>query len=200
MNENQQQEALESIELIKEMVFRTKKEMSLARSGWIAIAWGIFCYLGISGQKLLNLVDAQIGLWWGCLTLITLAITFLIVKANMRTQPQSMRKQKMRWFLLFWLPLLILSYTLTFFSIFLPGISESYITVFILLVVSTGYLMLGFLFVKELLIMGTFGMISTILTAIFFLEYNDIILSILFGTGLIITGFYINHKWKKQIQ
>ena len=57
MNENQQQEALESIELIKEMVFRTKKEMSLARSGWIAIAWGIFCYLGIAGQKLLNLVD-----------------------------------------------------------------------------------------------------------------------------------------------
>jgi len=197
MNEHQQQEALESIELIKEMVLRTKKEMGLTGGGWIAIVWGIFCYLGISGQKLLGLFDAQIGLWWGSLTLVTLAATILIAKANMKTQPQSLRKEYMRWFLFFWFPLLILAYTLTFFCVFLPGISENYITIFILLVVSTGYLILGLLFVKELLIMGALGMVSTILTAIFFLEYNDIILSILFGTGLIITGLFINHKWKK---
>jgi hypothetical protein len=197
MNEIQQQEALESIELIKEMVIRTRKEMSLSGGGWISIVWGVFCYLGIVGQKLFNLYEEQIGLWWGGLTVLALTATFLIVRANVKKQTKGKGKEFVRWFFLFWLPLLILAYTLTFFCIFLPGISENYITIFILLVVSTGYLMLGFLFVKELLIMGALGMIGTILTAIFFLEYNDIILSILFGTGLIVTGLYVNHKWKK---
>jgi len=197
MDKNQQQEALESIELIKEIITRTQKEMSLAGGGWIAIVWGVFCYLGISGQKLLNLYEGQIGLWWGGLTLLALGATYLIVKASVKKQAQGKGRKVMRWFFLFWLPLLLLAYTLTFFCILLPGISENYITIFILLVVSTGYLMLGFLFVKELIIMGILGMVSTIVTAVFFLEYNDIILSILFGTGLIITGLYINQKWKK---
>jgi hypothetical protein len=80
--------------------------------------------------------------------------------------------------------------------VFLPGISKDYIGIFILLVISTGYIMLGLMFVKEILLIGIIGFISTILTAIFFLEYSDIILNILFGSGLIIFGLAANRKWK----
>ena len=103
----------------------------------------------------------------------------------------------MKWFFLFWIPLLILAYTLTLFTVFLPGLSPQYITIFILLVISTGYLILGLLFFKEMLFMGVLGMVSTIITAIFFLEHNEIILSLLFGTGLIISGVLINRKWRR---
>lgn len=197
MIEDQQKEALESIDLIKEIVFQTKKEMSLSGCGWLAIIWGIFCFVGFAGEKLFIVNGPMEGLWWTILTAIAFFATYLVVKSRIKSRPQKHRRRYMRRFFLFWIPLIILAYTLCLFCVFLPGLSPEYITIFILLVVCTGYLMLGFLFVKEILYMGVVGMISTILTAIFFLEYSDIILSVLFGSGLIITGIVVNHKWKK---
>ena len=197
MIEDQRKQALENIELIKEIVLQTKKEMSLSGGGWIAIIWGIFCFVGFAGERLF-LADGPLeGLWWTILTVITIFATYLVVRGRVKSHSQKYRRRYMRWFFLFWIPLLILAYTLCLFCVFLPGLSHEYITIFILLVISTGYLMLGFLFFKEILFMGALGMIGTIITAIFFLEYSDIILSVLFGTGLIITGFVINHKWKQ---
>jgi len=195
MKENQKQQALENIELIKEIVLQTKKDMSLSGGGWIAIIWGIFCFVGILGEKFFLLRGPYEGLWWTVLSLIALCATYLFVKSKRKSYPQKHR-HSVRWFFLFWIPLLMLAYTLCLFCIFLPGLSPQYITIFILLVVSTGYLMLGFMFFKEILLMGALGFVATILTAIFFLQYNDIILSLLFGTGLILTGIFINHKWK----
>lgn len=195
MNEDQRQQALENIDLIKGIVLQTKKEMSLSGGGWIAIIWGIFCFLGILGEKLFRLSGPYEGLWWTILTVIGIFATYLFIRTKHKSYPQKHR-QSVRWFFLFWIPLLILAYTLCLFCVFLPGLSRQYITIFILLVVSTGYLMLGLMFFKEILLMGALGLAATILTAIFFLEYNDIILSVLFGTGLILTGIFINHKWK----
>lgn len=197
MTIDEKQEALDNIKLIKDLVLQTKKDMNHSGGGWIAIIWGIFCILGIGGVKLLKINGPLEGAWWGGLTVISLLSTYLVVRASIKSQPKKTGREIMRWFFLFWLPLLILAYTLTFFCIFLPGLSTEYITIFILLVISTGYLMLGFLFVKKLLFMGVAGMLSTIITAIFFLEYNDIILSLLFGIGLIITGIVINRKGRQ---
>lgn len=49
---------------------------------------------------------------------------------------------------------------------------------------------------KEMILMGLLGFGGTVLTAVFFREHNDIILSLLFGTVLIFTGIFINRKWK----
>ena len=193
--EDQKQQALENIELIKEVVFQTKRDMSLSGGGWIAIMWGIFCFVGMLGVRLFLLSGLYAGLWWTALTVITVFATYLFIRTKHTSHPQKHR-QSTRWFFLFWIPLLILAYTLCLFCVFLPGLSPQYITIFILLVISTGYVMLGFMFFKEILLMGALGFVATILTAIFFLEYNDIILSVLFGTGLILTGIFINHKWK----
>ena len=196
MTEDQQREALENIGLIKDLVFATKKEMSLSGGGWIAYIWGIFCYIGTAGTRIFDFKDAMIGLWWTALTVIGVIATLVVVKTKIASQDKGERKEFVRWFVIFWLPLLVLAYTLALFCVFLPGLSEMYITIFILLVISTGYVMLGLMFVREILIMGVLGILGTIITAVFFLEYNDIILGILFGTGLIITGFIINRKWR----
>lgn len=197
MTDEQRQEALENIELIKEMVFQTKKEMSLSGGGWIAIIWGIFCFVGIAGERLFIPNGALEGVWWLALTFIAIFATFLVIRGKLKPQTQKYRRRYMRWFFLFWIPLIILAYTLCLFCVFLPGLSPKYITIFILMVISTGYLILGLMFIRMMLFMGTLGMISTVITAIFFLEYNDIILSILFGIGLITTGIVVNLKWRQ---
>ena len=89
-----------------------------------------------------------------------------------------------------------LAYTLALFCIFLPGLSPEYITIFILLVIATGYIMLGLMFFRGIFFMGLIGMVGTIITAIFFLDHSEIILGALFGTGLLISGLVINIKWK----
>jgi len=65
-----------------------------------------------------------------------------------------------------------------------------------LLVVSTGYLIVGLLFYRGIFYMGVIGYVGSLICAVYFLEYNDIILGILFGVGLILTGLVINKKWK----
>ncbi len=197
MTEEDQKEALENIKLIKEMVLQSKRSMNLSGGGWIAIIWGFFCLIGFGGVRMFKISGGLEGLWWGILTIITLLITYLIVRARTRDQSQLAGREIMRWFFLFWLPLLILAYTLSFFCVILPGLTAEYIPIFIFLVVSTGYMILGFLFVKKLLIMGILGMLCTIVTAIFFLEYNDIILNLFFGLGLIFTGIVFNRKKQK---
>ena len=152
MMEDQKQQALENIELIKDIVLQTKRDMSLSGGGWIAIIWGIFCYVGILGEKLFHFSGPYEGLWWTILTVIGIFITYLFIKAKHKSRPHR-HSQSVRWFFMFWIPLLILAYTLCLFCVFLPGLSRQYITIFILLVVSTGYLMLGFMLFKEILLM-----------------------------------------------
>lgn len=196
MKEYEKREALENIELIKELVIQTKKHMGLYGGGWIPLIWGIFCLIGVSGQRLFFPQGPPAGLWWTILAGIALFASYLVVKKSLKSHPQKRRRQGMRWFFLFWIPLIILAYVLTFFIVFIPELSRLYIPVAILLVISTGYLIIGSLFFRGILAMGIIGFVGSIVTAIFFLEYADIILGLLFGLGLITTGLVINLRWK----
>ena len=196
MNENIKQEALESIELIKELVLQTKKNISHYGGGWICFIWGIFSFVGVAGQRLLVPHGPLTGVWWIALAAITGFATFLVSRHYAKTQPAPDQQNKWRHFLLFWIPLILLAYTLAAFIGFTPSLPDNYISIAILLVVSTGYLILGFTFFKGILYMGIIGYFGSIFCAIYFLEYSDIILGVLFGTGLIITGLFINKQWK----
>jgi len=199
MTEDEKRQALENIGFIKDIVTQTNKEMSLSGGGWISIIWGIFCLVGFAGQKLLNLFGPSRGLYWTILTIIGCLATLFVVKSRLKTQSQKIRGYFIRGFFLFWIPLIVLAYTLTFFCIFLPDIPHKYIPVFIMLVISTGFLIIGFLFTKEILFMGIIGFVGTVLIAIFFMKYTDLALGLLFGVGLIVTGLISNLKWKEQV-
>jgi uncharacterized oligopeptide transporter (OPT) family protein len=122
--------------------------------------------------------------------------TVMVSRSSMQGQPKKERKDSMRWFLLFWLPLMVLSYTLSFLIALHTAISNDYIACVTLMVISTGYLIIGFLFFRGLLYMGVIGYLSSVLTAVFLPKYGDIILGVIFGVGLIITGLVMNKKWK----
>ena len=196
MTDDEKQQALQDIAYIKEIVSQAKKDISHFGSGWIIMLWGIFTYVGVAGQQLLFTEGPIIGLWWTGLTIATIFLTFVIARSY--TQGESLKQSRTyrRWFMIFWLPLLALAYTLALFCVFLPGLSHDYITVFILLVISTGYIMLGLMFFRGIFVMGLIGMVGTIISAVFFLEYAEIILGVLFGTGLLISGLVVNIKWK----
>jgi len=198
MTEDEKRQALENVELIKDIVTQTNKEMSLSGGGWISIIWGIFCLVGFVGQRLLNIFGSSRGLYWTILAIIGCLVTYFVVRVRIKTQSQKIRGYFLRGFFLFWIPLIVLAYTITALCIFLPDLHHKYIPIFIMLVISTGFLIIGFLFTKEILFMGTIGFVGTVLTAFFFLKYTDLALSLLFGVGLIITGLISNLKWKEQ--
>ncbi|MBN2244802.1 MAG: hypothetical protein JW755_03050 [Candidatus Aminicenantes bacterium] len=196
MVEKEKQEAIENIELIRALILRTKRDMSLHGGGWISIIWGLFSFVGVAGPRLFIPQGYWIGIWWMALAVIGVMATVMVSRSSMHSQPQKERKDYMRCFLLFWLPLMILAYTLSFLIVLHTAISNDYIACVTLMVISTGYLIIGFLFFRGLLYMGVIGYISSVLTAVFLPEYGDIILGAIFGVGLIITGIVMNKKWK----
>ena len=196
MNEDKRQEALENIELIKALVVQTKKHIGHYGGGWISIIWGVFSFSGVAGQRLFIPNGPWLGVWWTALTLVAALSTYLVSRHYSKLQPVQVERDYLSYFIRFWIPLLILGYTLAIFTSALPSLSNDYIPIVILLVVSTGYLMVGLLFYRGILFMGTIGYVGSIISAIYFPEYSDIVLGILFGTGLIITGLFINKQWK----
>jgi len=196
MNEDKKQEALENIEIIKELIIQTKKHVGHYGGGWICIIWGIFSLVGVAGQRLFIPHGTLLGIWWTALAVITGFGTFLISRRYAKSQPVKTPHNYMGYFLKFWIPLILLGYTLAIFVAANPTLSNHHISIVILLVVSTGYLTIGLLFYKGILFMGIIGYVGSVISAIYFLEYSDIILGILFGTGLIITGLLINKQWK----
>jgi hypothetical protein len=158
----------------------------------------VFCLVGVAGQRLLIPHGALIGVWWAVLAVVAGLATYLVTLRYLKTQPVRAQHDYLRYFLRFWIPLMILGYTLAAFIALIPSLSNHYISIVILLVVSTGYLIIGFLFYRGILFMGCIGYVSSIICAIYFLKFSDIILGILFGVGLIITGLFIliNKQWK----
>ncbi len=196
MNEDTRQEALESIALIKNLVIQTKKHVGLYGGGWICIIWGVFCFIGIAGQRLLIPPGPLMGVWWTGLAVVAGFATFLVARGSAKTEPIRARHNYMRYFLKFWIPLLLLGYSLATLIALLPSLSNQYISIVMLLVVATGYLIIGLLFYRGMFYMGVIGYIGSITCAVFFLEYSDIILGTLFGVGLTLTGLVINKQWK----
>ena len=198
MNKEETKEALENIQLIKELVTETQREMSYSGGGWISIIWGIFCIVGFWGVILLKVRGPLAGIWWTGLGAAASLATYLVIKSRTKTQPKRRKHSLVRYHFYFWLPLIFLAYVLAGFCIFSPDIPKKYIPIFILLVISTGYLIIGFLLRKEILFMGSLGFLGTVITAIFFMKYAYIILSFLFGLGLIVTGVVANWRFKKE--
>jgi hypothetical protein len=196
MNEDKRQEALENIELIKHLVLQTKKHVGQYGGGWICIIWGVFSFVGVAGQRLLIPHGPLMGVWWIGLAAIAGFATFLVVRRYLKTEPIRAQHDYLRYFLRFWIPLLLLGYTLAILIALLPSLSNQYISIVMLLVVSAGYLIIGLMFYRGILYMGTIGYVGSIICAVYFLEYSDIILGILFGVGLILTGLVINKQWK----
>jgi len=196
MNEDKRQEALENIELIKELVLQTKKHINHYGGGWICIIWGIFSFVGVAGQRLFIPHGTPQGIWWTALAVVTGFGTYFTARGYAKNCPIKAQQDYTRYFLKFWAPLILLGYTLAIFIAAIPSLSNHYISIVILLVVSTGYLMIGFLFYRGILVMGTIGYAGSIVCAVYFPEYSDIILGSLFGVGLITTGLFINKQWK----
>ncbi len=200
MEQDERKEALENIELIKEMVFQTKKHLSHYGLGWISIIWGIFCLVGVAGERLLIAYviphGTLVGLWWLVLTIIAGFGTYLVYRRHLKTEPIKPQNSSFRYFASFWIPLFLLGFTLATFIASISSLSPRYISIVMLLIVSTGYIMLGLTFFKEILYMGIAGYASSILCAVFFVQWSDIILGGIFGLGLILTGLVVNRQWK----
>jgi hypothetical protein len=196
MKKDERQEALESIELIKELVLQTKKHMGHSGGGWISIIWGVFSFVGVGGQRSFIPQGPLIGVWWTALAVVAGFASFLVSRRYLKSQPFRAEHGYLRYFFQFWLPLVLLGYTLALFIALVPSIPNHYIPIVVLLVISTGYLIIGFMFFRGILYMGIIGFVGTVISAFFFLEYSDIVLGVLFGLGLIITGIIINKKWK----
>jgi hypothetical protein len=196
MTDAEKQKALESITLIRELMTQSQKEISHSGGGWISIIWGIYCFLGYAGSRLFNSlkIHTLAGLWWPFLAVVAFFLSAWLIRKRSATQSSKIKGTMVRWFVLFWVPLvLLMAAQCTLFAL-LSDLPVKYMIPFILLVVSTGYIMVGLLFHKSILVMGVLGFAGSLISALFFIDQAPLILTLLFGVGLIITGLIFNRK------
>ncbi|MBM3296278.1 MAG: hypothetical protein FJY83_01630 [Candidatus Aminicenantes bacterium] len=196
MTDSEKQEALESIALIKSLVERSHKDMTRSGSGWICIIWGLFTFLGYAGSRLFHGAGAYLasGLWWPFLSVVAFAASVIVIRRKTATRSSKVKGTMTGWFILFWVPLVLLMAALVALCGLLPDLPSKYGLPFILLVVSTGYLMVGLMIHKSLLPMGILGFAGTFVTTVLFMDHAGLILTLLFGLGLIATGLVLNRK------
>jgi len=196
MTDDEKQAALESISLIKDLMTESRRELQYTGGGWIAIIWGLYCLLGYGGQRLFALAKLYTweGLWWVALAVPSFFFSVLVIRTRAKTHSAKLKRSLIRAFLLFWVPLLMLMAVLIVFCLVLNDLPDHYLVPFVLLVVSTGYLMLGFLFQRSILVMGLIGFAGTVAVTLLFIEQAGLLLSLLFGLGLILTGLILNRK------
>lgn len=196
MTDDEKKDALDSIALIKSLVDQSHKEMTLSGSGWICIIWGAYTFLGYGGARLLHAAGAHLasGLWWPFLAAFAFAASVIVIRRKTATQSSRVKGTLTGWFMLFWIPLVLLMAALVALCGLLPDLPAKYVVPFILLVVSTGYLMVGLMFHRSLLVMGVLGFAGTMITTLFFIELAGLILTLLFGLGLTATGIVLNRK------
>jgi hypothetical protein len=196
MTDAERQKALESITLIRNLMTQSQEEMSHSGGGWISIIWGIYCFLGYAGSRLFDglKIHTLAGLWWPFLAVVAFFLSAWLIRKRSTTQSSKIKKTMVRWFVLFWVPLvLLMAAQCTLFGI-LSDLPVKYMIPFILLVVSTGYILVGLLFHKSILVMGVLGFAGSLISALFFIDQAPLILTLLFGLGLIITGLIFNRK------
>lgn len=189
MEEEEKKQALESVELIRKLVSRTKDDMYSHRSDLICFIWGVFSLVGFAGQRWLFRFGRGTGLWWALLSIAGFAATIIAIKAHKRPEPAKQTRYAMKGFLFFWIPFLLLAYALAFFCMFYPGISSLYIPVAFLLVISTAFMIIGLLFYRSLFILGCAGFAGSVTAVLYFIRYADIVVGFILGIGLIVTGF-----------
>ncbi|MBN1272218.1 MAG: hypothetical protein JXB26_08085 [Candidatus Aminicenantes bacterium] len=194
MDKTDKKQALESVELIRQLASQTREDMYSYRADLICYIWGVFTLLGFSGQRWLFHFSRGSGLWWAFLSIAGFVATFFVIKAHKRPQPKKQTRHAMKGFLFFWIPFILLAYVLALFCMLSPDIHPAYIAVVFMLVVSTGFMIIGLLFYRVLFFMGCLGFASAVISGIYFVYYADIFLGLIFGLGLIVTGLVSRKK------
>ena len=94
MIDQEKQQALENIALIKDMVTESRQELHYTGGGWIAIIWGLYSLLGYAGQRLFalaKLYDWE-GLWWVALSVPAFFLSVLVIRNRAKTQSVKLRR------------------------------------------------------------------------------------------------------------
>ncbi|MEH6944238.1 hypothetical protein [Bacillus sp. JJ722] len=159
------------------------------------ILWGFIWVVAFSVTEL-GITKLTIGIWVG-LTLIGWIFTLItfINQKNKSPIPIFLGKQLK----MVWIAILFLAVMFSFLiSNELLVLSIQNMALYIFLLTSFMYLLLGIVLAKELFYMGTSLGILGIFTYQFFLDYIFIIFSVVGGGCLVLTGILMKYKGKQD--
>jgi hypothetical protein len=180
-------EAKESLELIKDASQASRQAIARAGTGYLFIIWGIVWLVGYLGSQLLP--GASSGyLWLGLDTLGIVGSVIAILRQGRRVRSEQ------TWRLgAFWI-LLLLNGSLMMWVVW-PLSSERYI-LFVTLLVSMGYSLIGLWISTPLAVIGTAISLLAIIGWLLVPSLLGYWLAIVGGGGLIAAGIYVLKAWK----
>lgn len=185
-NDTEQLQALKDIEFIKQLVQRNRRRAG--ESSPFLFVWGTYCTLGFLGLHWLKELYATLYFPIGAAVCMLLSVWIGIRIGRRNGKPDR------RMGILFWLPGLAMF--IGFYLIMALGlIKPEYISLFSLLITGIYYIQLGSMLGKEMIYLGFWFMIVVVVTRLFFMDVQNLVLGIFGGGSIILTGFIVR-RWK----
>jgi hypothetical protein len=179
-------EAHESLAMIKEARQATRIALARGGTGYLFVIWGIVWLFGFLGSQLLD--EGAGYLWLALDTFGVLGSTFAILRyARHVRSPYGWRMG------VFWV--LLIGYGALLAWVVWPLDGTQYL-LFVTLVISMGYSMLGLWTSTPLAIMGVAISVLAVLGWQILPEYLGYWLAFTGGGGLIAAGLYVLRAWK----
>ncbi len=188
MNKEPQQ-ALQDIAFIKQLIARNQQKLD--HSPPFLYIWGTYMTLGYIGMQFITTLWP---IWfWSCGTIVASILTS-IVGARLPKQPSSQEGGSYGW--MFWLPFAV---TLLSWGFMMAAdiVREEYLSVFWCALIGIAYVSLGALVGKGPVILGIWFIVLAIGTRLFFLDYQFLLLGLLGGGSVILTGVLLQLRRRK---
>jgi len=185
------QQALEDIAFIKQLISRNQQKLNDGAP--FLLIWGFYVMVGYIGMQF-NQVEWPIWFWSSG----SIIGGILSAIAGNRISPKSSNVQQggaSTW--MFWLPPLIMAISGCFMMA--TGIVKlEYLSFFWFILIGLLYVSMGPLLGKGPIYLGSWFIVLSMLTRLFFLDYQYLILGLLGGGSIVIVGYLLRQRSLKH--
>ncbi|CAH1212578.1 hypothetical protein PAECIP111893_03563 [Paenibacillus plantiphilus] len=183
-------QALQDIEFIKQLMARNQKK--LEQGAPFLFIWGTYMMLGFIGMQFIGLIWAIT--FWPIGSVVGGILSAII---GIRQSRESGVTKGGRGDWMFWLPFLVMilaGYSLMALDI----VRKEYLGFFWLTLTGVTYVYLGTLIGRGPIILGIWFIVLSVLTKLFFIEYQNFIFGLMGGGSIVLMGVFLQLRGRKH--
>ncbi|MNI37730.1 hypothetical protein D3C73_918420 [compost metagenome] len=180
---NKNEIALQDIEFIKQLMTRNRQKLD--QSPPFLFIWGTYMMVGFIGMQFDHAVWQM---WYWGIASIMGGILSAIVGIRQSRHATKQEGGSNGW--MFWLPFLVVLFSGSFLM-FTGVVKMEYISLFWLNLIGIAYVSMGPLVGKGPVFLGIWFVILSVLVKLFFLDFQFLILGLLGGGSMLVTGLFL---------
>lgn len=183
-------QAMQDIEFIKQLMARNQEKLEQA-SPYLLI-WGVYMMLGFMGMQFIGLIWAMT--FWP-IGAVAGGILSAIIGIKQGRERGMQKGGTSNW--MYWLPFLVMMLAGSSL-IALDIVRKEYLGFFWLTLTGVSYVSLGSLVGRGPVVLGIWFIVLSVLTKLFFIEYQNFIFGLMGGGSIVLMGIFLRLRGRNN--